>query len=96
MSKFIIGALALSAVFATLGEGRAYVSYPWCVNGETRGMECYFSTKEQCAQDGRGRGFGSQCIRNPGYNPAVGSVPGGPRPRSEHTRHKLTKHAVNH
>jgi hypothetical protein len=42
--------------------------------GDTRGVDCVFATKEQCAQDGRGRGFGTQCIRNPSYNPALGSV----------------------
>jgi len=77
MKRLILAGLALSAVFATRGEVQAYVNYPWCVNGETRGFECYFSTKEQCAQDGRGRGFGTQCIRNPDYNPALPSVGGG-------------------
>jgi uncharacterized protein DUF3551 len=74
MRKLIIAGLAASAAFATLGQAHAYVNYPWCAMGETRGMECVFSTKEQCAQDGRGRGFGTQCIQNPGYNPALGSV----------------------
>jgi len=74
MRKLMIGGLTLSALFAASGQVHAYVNYPWCVMGETRGMECVFSTKEQCAQDGRGRGFGSQCILNPGYNPALGSV----------------------
>jgi hypothetical protein len=74
MRKLMIAGLTLSAVFAASGQARAYVNYPWCVAGETRGMECVFSTKEQCAQDGRGRGFGTQCIQNPSYNPALGSV----------------------
>jgi hypothetical protein len=68
MRNLITAGLALSAVFVALtGKVHAYVNYPWCVQGETRGMECVFSTKEQCAQDGRGRGFGTQCIRNPTY-----------------------------
>jgi hypothetical protein len=37
-------------------------------------MECIFSTREQCANDGRNRGFGSQCIQNPWYNPNLPSV----------------------
>jgi hypothetical protein len=74
MKKLIIAALALSAVLATLGKVQAYVNYPWCAMGDTRGIDCVFTTKEQCAQDGRGRGFGTQCIRNPSYNPSLGSV----------------------
>jgi hypothetical protein len=74
MRKLMIAGLTLSAAFAASGQVHAYVNYPWCVAGETRGMECVFSTKEQCAQDGRGRGFGTQCIQNPSYNPALGSV----------------------
>jgi hypothetical protein len=74
MKKSIAAGLALAAVFAALGEVHAYVNYPWCVVGDTRGVDCVFSTKEQCAQDGRGRGFGTQCIRNPSYNPKLPSV----------------------
>ena len=87
MTKLMTAGLALCALFAAFGQAHAAVNYPWCVNGETRGMECYFSTKEQCAQDGRGRGFGSQCMRNPNYNPGQASV-------SRHTsgRHKSSKH----
>jgi hypothetical protein len=76
MSKLMTAGLALSAVFAASGEVHAYVNYPWCVVGDTRGVDCVFSTKEQCAQDGRGRGFGTQCMRNPSYNPALPSVVG--------------------
>jgi len=74
MKKLILAGLALSAVLAARGEVQAYVNYPWCAMGDTRGVDCVFATKEQCAQDGRGRGFGTQCIRNPEYNPALGSV----------------------
>ena len=97
MKKLILAGLALSAVFATRGEVQAYVNYPWCVNGETRGFECYFSTKEQCAQDGRGRGFGTQCIRNPDYNPASGPVGErvGVSVRPERVRHKSHKHTAD-
>jgi Protein of unknown function (DUF3551) len=77
MRKLMTAGLALSAVFPALGEVRAYVNYPWCAYGETRGADCVFATREQCAQDGRGRGFGTQCMRNPSYNPALPSVVGG-------------------
>lgn len=76
MSKVIIAGLALCGAFATLGQARAYVNYPWCIVGETRGIDCVFSTFEQCAADGRSRGFGSQCRQNPAYNPALGHVVG--------------------
>jgi hypothetical protein len=87
MRKLITAGLALSAVFAALGEVHASVSYPWCVMGETRGFECYFSTREQCAADGRGRGFGGQCIRNPYYNGAGGAVH-----RTARARHRSSNH----
>jgi hypothetical protein len=74
MKKSIAAGLAFAAVFAVSGKVHAYVNYPWCVYGDTRGVDCVFSTKEQCAQDGRGRGFGTQCMRNPDYNPKLPSV----------------------
>jgi hypothetical protein len=74
MKNLITAGLALSAVFTALREVHAYVNYPWCVYGEGRGIDCVFSTREQCAADGRGRGFGSQCHQNPNYNPALGPV----------------------
>ena len=74
MKKSIAAGLALSAVFAALEEVHAYENYPWCVVGDTRGVDCVFATREQCAQDGRGRGFGTQCIKNPSYNPRLPSV----------------------
>jgi Protein of unknown function (DUF3551) len=70
----VIAGLALSAVFA--GKAQAYVNYPWCLMGDTRGFECVFSSREQCMQDGRNRGFGSQCIQNPSYKPGVPTVSG--------------------
>jgi hypothetical protein len=79
MRRLITAGLALSASFVALGQAHASVSYPWCVMGETRGFECYFSTREQCAADGRGRGFGGQCIRNPYYR--------GPEGRRRNYRH---------
>ena len=74
MKKSVTAGLALAAVLAAMGEVHAYINYPWCVIGEARGMDCVFASKEQCAQDGRGRGFGSQCIQNPAYNPNLGPV----------------------
>jgi hypothetical protein len=72
MKKLIIAGLAISAAFMVSGRAHAYVSYPWCAIGEGRGIDCYFASREQCAADGRGRGFGGQCILNPGYTgPAV-------------------------
>ena len=78
MRKLITAGLSLSAMLTALGETKAYVNYPWCIVGDTRGTDCVFSTLEQCTADGRNRGFGSQCIRNPSYNPALPSVVPGP------------------
>jgi Protein of unknown function (DUF3551) len=72
--KLIIAGLALSASFVAAQQSHAYVNYPWCIHGDSRGMECLFKSKEQCAQDGRNRGFGGQCIQNPWYNPNLGPV----------------------
>jgi Protein of unknown function (DUF3551) len=69
MTKVMTAAFALSALFAASGKLHAEVNYPWCIIGDTRGYECVFSSREQCAQDGRNRGFGGQCIQNPAYNP---------------------------
>ena len=74
MKKLIAAGLLLTAAFIASGEVHAYVNYPWCAIGDTRGVDCIFSSREQCAEDGRGRGFGGQCIRNPAYNPALGPV----------------------
>jgi Protein of unknown function (DUF3551) len=74
MKKTFLAGVALCATFAALGPAKAYVNYPWCIVGDTRGIDCVFSTLEQCKADGRNRGFGSQCRPNPGYNPALPSV----------------------
>jgi len=74
MKKLIAAGLVLSAAFITSGKAHAYVNYPWCAIGESRGVDCVFSSREQCAEDGRGRGFGGQCMRNPAYNPGQGPV----------------------
>jgi len=76
MNKLITAGLALSVVFAVSGQAHAYLNYPWCAVGESRGTDCAFASKAQCAADGRGRGFGGQCIQNPSYNPALGPVVG--------------------
>lgn len=75
--------LALSAVFAGSGKVHAYVSYPWCIVGDTRAVDCYFTSREQCAQDGRNRGFGGQCIENPFYHAAPAAAPGPVKKRTK-------------
>ena len=74
MNKLMTAGLALSGVFAASLEVHAYVNYPWCIVGDTRGIDCVFASREQCTQDGKNRGFGTQCMRNPDYNPALPSV----------------------
>jgi hypothetical protein len=77
MRKSVIAGLALWATFAAFaGKAHAEVNYPWCLMGDTRGYECVFSTREQCAQDGRNRGFGSQCMPNLFYKPGAPTVSG--------------------
>lgn len=90
MKKLITAGLALSALLAASGQSRALVNYPWCVHGDTRGLECYFASKEQCAADGRGRGFGSQCIQNPDFDPTRGPLgePASYRPNDQHPHKK--------
>lgn len=73
MRNSVIAGLALCAVFAG-GKAQAYVNYPWCIIGDTRAVDCVFSSREQCAQDGRNRGFGGQCMRNPFYHFTRGQV----------------------
>ena len=74
MKKLVTAVLSLSAVLTALGEVKAYVNYPWCIIGDTRGIDCVFSTQQQCTMDGRNRGFGSQCIKNPHYDPKKAPV----------------------
>ncbi len=76
MKKVMTAAFALSALFAASPKAHAEVNYPWCIIGDTRTLECYFSSREQCAQDGRNRGFGSQCMPNPFYKPGAPTVSG--------------------
>jgi hypothetical protein len=64
MRKSVIAGLALWAAFAAAEKVNAELSYPWCIIGDTRGFECVFSSREQCMQDARNRGFGGQCIKN--------------------------------
>jgi hypothetical protein len=75
MQKSIIAGLILGAGLTAFGgQAQAYVNYPWCIQGEGRGFECSFSTREQCAMDGRNRGFGGLCRQNLYYNPRKGPV----------------------
>jgi hypothetical protein len=76
MKKLMTAAFALSALFAASGKVHADVNYPWCIIGNTRAVDCYFSSREQCARDGRNRGFGGQCIRKPFYKPGPPTVSG--------------------
>jgi hypothetical protein len=88
MKKLIIAGLALSATLAAAQESRAYVNYPWCIHGDSRGLECLFASKEQCAQDGRNRGFGGQCMQNPWYDPKKGPVVEAAPPKKPDQRRK--------
>lgn len=74
MKAWITAGLALSAVFTANAPVHAYTNYPWCISGDSRGIDCVFSTKEQCSQDGRNRGFGGQCVQNPAYRPGLPNV----------------------
>lgn len=92
MTKWMTAGVTLwAALTAFGGEARAHLNYPWCIIGDTRGIDCVFSTREQCTFDGRNRGFGGQCVRNPEYDPRKGSVvedpiPGEPPPRKSRSR----------
>jgi hypothetical protein len=86
MKKLMTAAFALSALFAASGKAHAEVNYPWCLMGDTRGYECVFSCREQCAQDGRNRGFGSQCIQNPAYKPGKATTSQTARPSQQTAR----------
>lgn len=90
MTKLITVGLALFAVLTALGEIHARVNYPWCIIGDSRGIDCYFLSREQCAKDGRNRGFGGQCIQNPFYDPAQGPIipEGAPVKRPEQGRRR--------
>ncbi len=74
MRRLITAGLALSAAIAASEKANAYLNYPWCIIGDTRGIDCVFTSREQCAEDGRNRGFGGQCAKNPFYNPALPPV----------------------
>jgi Protein of unknown function (DUF3551) len=75
MRKSITAGLTLWAVLTAFGgEAQAYVNYPWCIIGDSRGIDCVFSSRDQCTMDGRNRGFGGQCIQNPSYDPRKGPV----------------------
>jgi hypothetical protein len=77
MKKVLTAAFALSALFAASGKVYADVSYPCCLMGDTRGYECVFSSREQCAQDGRNRRTPAMTLMN-----AAQSTPW----RSDHIR----------
>jgi hypothetical protein len=72
--SMIAGLISAAGLIAVGGPAQAYVNYPWCIHGDSRGFECIFSSHEQCAMDGRNRGFGGQCMQNPYYDPTKGRV----------------------
>jgi Protein of unknown function (DUF3551) len=75
MWKSTLAGLILGVGLTTFGtQAQAYVNYPWCTVGDTRGFDCHFASREQCAMDGRNRGFGGQCMQNPFYDPTKGPV----------------------
>jgi Protein of unknown function (DUF3551) len=88
MKKLTIATLALSASFAMPQQSRAYLNYPWCNTASDRGLECHFASREECAQDGRNRGFGGYCRPNPFYNPKLPSVIEVRPPKNAGERHK--------
>jgi hypothetical protein len=87
MRTLVIAGLALWAAFAAFaGKAHAEINYPWCIIGDSRGLDCVFTSREQCAQDGRNRGFGGQCVQNPAYKPGAPTVSGEKRTVSQSTR----------
>jgi hypothetical protein len=79
MTKLITAVLASMAVFMAVGEVYAYINYPWCARTERRGFQCAFKSKAECVADSD-RGFGTNCMENPWYNPklpfVVEQIPG--------------------
>jgi hypothetical protein len=95
MKRLAAAGLVLFAMFtALMGEVNALANYPWCIIGYHRGVDCYFSTREQCAAEGRNLGFGRRCIQNPFYNPALPSVVDAASPAKgpDQGRHKSRRH----
>jgi hypothetical protein len=64
LKKVMTAAFALPALFAASGKVHADVNYPWCLMGDIRGYECLFSSREQCAQDGRNPGTPATTLMN--------------------------------
>jgi hypothetical protein len=56
MWKSVGAGLVLCAVLAG-GKAQAYVNY-LVHHRRHQSLDCVFSSREQCAQDGRNRGFG--------------------------------------
>jgi hypothetical protein len=73
-----VGNCRTGTVGGLRGKDPRDVNYPWCIIGNTRAIDCYFSSPEQCMQDGRNRGFGGQCIQNPYYKPGQPPTVSGP------------------
>jgi hypothetical protein len=62
-----------AAMMSFVGQSHAYVNYRGCVAGDARGADCRAS-RDQCAMDGKNRGFGSPCIQNAYDDPAKAPV----------------------
>ncbi len=76
MKTLLIG-LGLAVVMITLPLPAQAQNYPWCAlysGGKGGGMNCGFTTFEQCLETVRG--IGGFCQRNDWYQP-----PPGPHPR---------------
>jgi hypothetical protein len=45
MSHFIMVGLILAAAIAAAEKAQAYINYPWCINGDARGIDCSYRSK---------------------------------------------------
>ncbi|MGA2894523.1 MAG: DUF3551 domain-containing protein [Xanthobacteraceae bacterium] len=71
----ILGLAITAASFATRTEAQ---NYPWCAhNGKDGGMDCGFTSFQQCLVDISG--LGGFCEPNNTYKPAVSAAPAGRR-----------------
>ena len=69
MKQFITAGLTLAAICSGCGNSLAYINYPWCVFGESRGTDCSYRSKEECTHSGRSRGFGVSAAKIPATIP---------------------------
>ena len=69
MKQFITAGLTLAAICSGCGNSLAYINYPWCVFGESRGTDCSYRSKEECTHSGRSRGSGVSAAKIPATIP---------------------------